>query len=376
MSQDGSANPEDRPDAEPRHGRMKAAQDELSELFVPRSSDRPWAYPVAIAFAAALPLVIGAWFGAIGQATVASIGAMTITYLPKSTLERRLVTIMAAASGMMACFALGQIAQIIPETRVLSLMLVTFFVTCGCRYYRIPPPSNLFFVIAASIGAYVPGGLDQMPQKLGIFALGCISAIIIGFFYSWYITRRRKPVEPEPPPDDIAGAVITDSLAFALIVGLALALAELAGFDRPYWVTISCLAVLQGPHLKAVWRRQLQRIIGTMVGLVLTAFVLSLADTPWHLAIAVFVLMFLIQAIVVRNYAMAAVFITPYAITLAEATIGGSVDPAPLMAARFLDTVLGSLMGLLGGLLLHVDAIRAPMRRAVIWALRLKPRSQ
>ncbi len=364
-------------DAGPQSGkgrqRLSSARDELSELFVPRSSDRPWAYPVAIAFAAALPLFIGAGFGAISQATIASIGAMTLTYMPRSTLDRRLVTIMAAASGMIACFALGQIAQIMPELRVFSLVLVTFFVTCGCRYYRIAPPSNLFFVIAASIGAYVPGGLEQMPQRLGIFALGCMSAIIVGFFYSWYITRRREPVDPEPPPKDIAGEVITESLVFAFIIGLALAMAERLGFDRPYWVTISCLAVLQGPHLKAVWRRQLQRIIGTMVGLLLTAFVLSLADTPWHLAITVFVLMFLIQAIVVRNYAMAAVFITPYAITLAEATIGGTVNPAPLMAARFLDTVLGSLMGLLGGFLLHVDAIRNPVRRAVIRVLRLRP---
>jgi hypothetical protein len=52
-------------------------------------------------------------------------------------------------------------------------------------------------------------------------------------------------------------------------------------------------------------------------------------------------------------------FITPLTLLLAEAATLGQRPVGPLMQARLLDTVLGSLVGLLGGVCLHHPRVRA-----------------
>lgn len=38
-------------------------------------------------------------------------------------------------------------------------------------------------------------------------------------------------------------------------------------FDRSYWVAVSTTVILQGTNLNSVWIKQLQRILGTTVGI-------------------------------------------------------------------------------------------------------------
>jgi len=57
-------------------------------------------------------------------------------------------------------------------------------------------------------------------------------------------------------------------------------------------------------------------------------------------------------------YALAVIFITPLTIFLAEASQLGHGAPAALLQARLLDTVLGSVVGLLGGVCLHSPRFR------------------
>jgi hypothetical protein len=77
-----------------------------------------------------------------------------------------------------------------------------------------------------------------------------------------------------------------------------------------------------------------------------------------------------IETAIVRHYALGAVFITPLTILLADAA--DAVRPgshASLFQARFLDTVLGCLVGLAGGVCLHSPRFRrvvgAPMRKLI-----------
>jgi hypothetical protein len=81
-------------------------------------------------------------------------------------------------------------------------------------------------------------------------------------------------------------------------------------------------------------------------------------------------LSFVIEVAIVRHYAFAVVFITPLSILLAEAATLGHVAPAVLVQARLLDTVLGSFVGLIGGICLHDARFR---RVAGGWLRRLVP---
>jgi hypothetical protein len=130
----------------------------LRQLTTIRHSDRVWQMPFAAALASGLPLLIGAYFDRLDYGLVASLGGLVFLYLPSTPLSHRMVSVMACAFGMAACYTLGLMSHFFPPLMVPVLVFIAILVTMVCRVYDIGPPSSLFFVMAASIAAYFDTG--------------------------------------------------------------------------------------------------------------------------------------------------------------------------------------------------------------------------
>lgn len=345
---------------------------ELQHLLRPHASDRPWELALCAALASGLPLLLGAALGRLELGLVASLGGLVFLYGPHTPLHHRMVMLMACAFGMTACYTLGLLGHLLPVLLVPLLTLTCLLVTMIARCYALGPPGSLFFVMAAAIAAYTPITAEELPRQVGLMALGTLQAVLIAFVYSLYILRRRAPQPAPALPAFNFEVMVLDAVVIAAFVGLSLVLALLLGLDRPYWAPISCLAVIQGQSLRAVWTKQTHRIAGTAMGLLLAAGLLALPLNAWGVACLMTTLAFVIELLVVRHYGLAVVFITPLTLLLAEAAQLGALPTTQLLQSRLLDTVLGSLTGLLGGLCLH----QAGVRRTVAAALRhlLPPR--
>jgi hypothetical protein len=339
-------------------GILAVARTEFAHLSAFHATDRHWSMPIAAALASGLPLLAGAWFGHIGFGLISSLGGMVFLYLLETPLQHRMLWLMACASAMLACYTLGVASQFVAPLRFPLLTVLAVLTMLTVRLYAVGPPGGLFFVLSAAIGSYTPVQAEQFPYVIGLFALGTMVACAVAFVYSVYTLRRRpaKPASPLPLPD--FDFVVYDSVVIGLAVGLSLALAQLFQMPRPYWVPISCLAVIQGASLRAVWTKQLHRIFGTATGVGLAWALLGLPLGPWGIASAVIVLTIIVETIVVRNYGFAAIFITPLTILLADAANMASVPAGALLQARLVDTVLGAFVGLIGGLFLHHEALR------------------
>jgi len=338
-------------------------QAELAHLTAIQPSDRVWQMPLAAALATGLPLLVGAYFDRLGYGLVASLGGLVFLYLPATPLYHRMISVMACAFGMAACYALGIMSHFVPLLMMPALVFATILVTMICRFYALGPPGSLFFVMAASIGAYSPIPLAALPTMVGLITLGCLQACLIAFVYSLWVLRKRppKPVMPLPPPT--FDFVVFDAVIIGVFVGISLAIAQALQVEKAYWVPVSCLAVIQGTSLRAVWNRQLHRIIGTSLGLLLAWGLLLLPLDKWTISLTMMALSFIIELTVVRHYAFATAFITPLTILLAEAATLGHGPAATLIQARFLDTMLGCLIGLAGGICLHNTRFRAIVGR-------------
>jgi hypothetical protein len=344
---------------------------ELRELTTVRASDRVWQMPFAAALATGLPLLIGAYVDRMDYGLVASLGGLVFLYLPSTPLYHRMVSVMACAFGMGACYTLGLMSHFFPPLMVPVLVFIAILVTMVCRFYEVGPPSSLFFIMAASIGAYSPVPLAQLPAMIGVFTMGCLLACLIGFFYSLYMLRRHAPKAIAPLPPPTFDFVVFDAVVIGVFVGISLAAAQVLDLEKGYWVPVSCLAVMQGDSIRAVWNKQLQRVLGTTVGLLVAwGLLLLLPLNKWSVSLAMMAMTFVIELTVVRHYAFAAVFITPLTILLAEAATLGQASPSALIQARFLDTVLGCLIGLVGGICLHSPRFR---RMAGSYMRRLNP---
>jgi uncharacterized membrane protein YccC len=200
---------------------------------------------------------------------------------------------------------------------------------------------------------------------VGLVSLGCIWACAIAFLYSLYILRKRpaQPIQALPKPT--FDFVVLDSVVIGVFVGISLVLAQLFQLDKPYWVPVSCLAVIQGVTFRAAWTRKIHRVIGTIFGLLVTWVLLSLHLSPLNLCLVTIGLIFIIESLVVRHYGLAAIFITPLTIFLAEMTTFGIDDPSQIIQSRFIDTVLGCLVGIIGAAFLHNEYFRMRLRRLI-----------
>ncbi len=67
---------------------------------------------------------------------------------------------------------------------------------------------------------------------------------------------------------------------YAAILFLAAYLSQSLHLVNAYWMTFTCAAILQGENLHSVMQRNVQRILGTSLGLLLSAILLMI---PLHL---------------------------------------------------------------------------------------------
>jgi len=321
--------------------------------------------PFAAALASGLPLLVGAYFGHMDYGLVSSLGGLVFLYLPETSLSHRMVSLMTCAFGMIASYMLGVLSHLLPPLMTPALTFTAILVTMVCRFYNMAPPGSFFFIMAAAIGAVAPGDVMEVPLKVGLFAMGCMLSCMVAFVYSLHMLRLRPPRPICPLPHPTFDFVIFDSIIIGAFIGISLALAQLLNLPQPYWVPVSCLAVIQGMSMRAVWNKQLQRVVGTAIGLLLAWGVLAVPLNNWQMSFVMMGLTFLIEILVVRHYALAAIFITPLTILLVEAATLGHTSPTALIQARFLDTLLGCLVGLVGGICLHSPCFRRGVGRKI-----------
>ncbi|GAB7037883.1 MULTISPECIES: FUSC family protein [Catenuloplanes] len=157
----------------------------------------------------------------------------------------------------------------------------------------------------------------------------------------------------------------------ALVAGaLATLLASEAGVGHAYWAAVSAVAVLQTPNLLGSVHRTVQRAVGTVLGVAVAAAAVLLLPGQWSVVAAIVVLQVAAELLVVRNYGLAMLAVTPLAIL-----VGELARPAPvtgLVRDRLLLTVLGAVVGLAGAVLIRnraavrrLESVTAACRAAV-----------
>ncbi|GAB3463814.1 FUSC family protein [Streptomonospora sediminis] len=157
----------------------------------------------------------------------------------------------------------------------------------------------------------------------------------------------------------------------ALRMGVTVALAGVAGLalgiDRFYWISITTTSVLQAGNVVLTVNRSLQRALGTLVGVIIGALLLSV-QMPLAATIALAAgFMGLTQLVVPRNFFYASIFMTPMALFLAHTA---APNPAEQLAeARLIDTVLGSVAGMVGALLLWRRSSAAQLPQTIVEVL-------
>ena len=327
---------------------------QIKPLLAFSDNKRSWGFLVAAAISVGLPVFVGAALDHFSSAVLASMGGLVILYMQQTGVARRMMTLAVCSFGFATSFALGVLTSFNPYLSALTLALTAFMVTLVCRLFSVPPPGSFFFILVACIARTLPFDLLLAAERTGILIFGCIGACLVALIYSLVQQLFRDPrtASPVAAGDRRVAAIILESAVISVFIGGGYLAALLIQLDNPYWVPVSTAAIMQGATFRAVWHRNVHRIFGTFVGMALAWAIFSLSPDPWTLAVLVMLLSFLIEALVTRNYGLAVIFMTPLTVIFADSAYAAA-DTDRLIMARMIDIVIGSVIGYVGGWVIH-----------------------
>jgi uncharacterized membrane protein YccC len=179
---------------------------------------------------------------------------------------------------------------------------------------------------------------------------------------------------PEPGPSALSrlraalapdSIVLRHGLRLALVVTAAVLLTSALHLKRGYWVTITAVLIMQ-PYAGVTSLRALQRVLGTVLGGILTAALGALFHDPVAILPLTFVFAGIAVALLPINYAAFSVFLTPTFVLLAEASTGDW----HLAGIRIVNTIIGGGLALLGSRLLWPSPERERVPSYLVAALR------
>lgn len=326
----------------------------MKPLLILSDNKRSWGFLMITALSVGLPVFVGAWLDQFSAAVLASMGGLVILYMQQTHITRRLMILIVCSFGFSMSFSLGTLTSFNPYLSAATLAITVFLVTVTCKLYTIPPPGSFFFILVACMSRTLPFDITLVAERTGILLLGCMGACLLALIYSitQILLKKHKPVMKSEVVERRITAIMLESAVISLFVGGGYFIALMMQLENPYWVPISTAAIMQGATFRAVWHRNVHRIIGTVIGMGLAWGIFSLSPDVWTLASLIMLLTFIIEVLITRNYALAVIFITPLTVIFAD-TAMAFADPEHLILMRLIDIMIGSCIGYLGGWVIH-----------------------
>ncbi|QPT52864.1 FUSC family protein [Rothia kristinae] len=313
--------------------------------FAPPTQDHVPA--VRIALTVGLPQLLLLALGRLDLSIYAAFGAFTAIYGRQEAPRLRLRHQCQAALMLLVCIALGlglSRAHADPWLVVAVCGLVAGGGAVLTAVLRLRPAGSTFLIFAAGAIGSIPHPASWS-QGLGTAGATAAWSVLAGLAGALLGEGRRGHVAPPPGPHGMdRRRAVRYGLMFFLAPLIAGLLGQASGLSHSYWAMVAAAAAIAGPNSRARLHRGMQRVIGTLGGVLITAFVLSQHPQPWHLVVWVIIFQFLTETYVLRNYAFATLFITPLALLMLQ--LGHPSSVGTVLTARLAETAIGGAVAI------------------------------
>ncbi|MCU1425982.1 MAG: hypothetical protein JWM51_2273 [Microbacteriaceae bacterium] len=328
-----------------------AVRDEILRLVTLGPSPVRWPTAVQAALAVGIPVAVFTLLGRTDLGLLASAGAFTALYLGNRSRRERALLLPIIAVAFVVSSALGVVSAGSHITSLIALFGVAVLATVLALGLSIGPPGPLFFALVTGVSTYLaaPASLGGKAISgwliVGMLALGTVIAylIVIAPLLVPASRSRDRILYENRAPYRLSFGGADRAIVYRLVAASALALliSSPLGVTRAYWVLVTVMAILQNGHqIRVSALRGVHRLLGTLVGVGLYAALMLLHPQGLWLALMLALLQFSVEMVVVRNYGLALVLITPLALTIS--TQGHPSDLGGIITERVFDTLLGA----------------------------------
>lgn len=291
-----------------------------------------------------IPLLVLLALGRLDLSVYASFGAFAALYgrtdLPRTRVRMQSV----AGAVLVSCMLVGTALSALATPALASVAVVALLAAVVTLFaYRAQwhPPGALFAVFAAGATASFPATAETF---LTVILVGGASVLWSMLVTTVFILARRgswrRPARTRPPIGSVAWEMTATVGVAALLAGVAGAL--LVG-THWYWAMVGAVAAVGGAHVTARLIRGVQRLVGTLLGVLIAAGLLALDLPPWVVLLVAVALQAGAELFVGRNYGIAMLFITPLALLMVS--LASPVAPEMLLRDRVIETVIGVAVG-------------------------------
>ncbi|MGP9843779.1 FUSC family protein [Brachybacterium sp. 107] len=305
-----------------------------------------------ISLGLAIPVVVLLLTDHVAWAMFVGFGAFTGIYSRYEPTRLRFRRQAFAGAMLTLCVTLGATLShlgesLSPAVESWTLLLVGALVAGAAATVvlarGLKPGGAIFPLFAvAAVGAAPPAA----PIWVAFLVAGASASlcVVLGLLGHW-AGERHPGADVRPSAESWTCAQLGAEFSrFAIAAAIAGVLGLASGLPFPYWAQIAAIAPLTAPGRTLQVERGLHRILGTSLGVVTTAFLLSFPAEPWQLVVWIVVLQFLAEMYVMRNYAFALLFITPLALLMVQLAHPQPVGPT--LQARVLETAIGAVVGI------------------------------
>jgi hypothetical protein len=248
---------------------------------------------------------------------------------------------------------------------------------------RLKPNGPFFGILALGACASVP---TVVPWQVALLIATASAAFSMLVGFGGWLRRRswQRGAVRAVPAVTPAGhrELLVHATRYILAVGAAGSLGVLTGTGHPHWAMAAAAVPLAGADLPSSVRRGIHRIVGTFVGLAVTAVVLL--PVPWSLAglfpgrqavvlaLLVILFQFTTELFMTRHYGLAMVSFTPVILLMTQ--LASPIDPAVLILERGVETLVGALVGIVVVVAVRRSGTRTPAALLGLPLLRLPRR--
>lgn len=303
-----------------------------------------------------LPLALFTLIGLQSTGLMASLGAFTALYCARLSRRDRLLVLPLVGAGLVLAAIVGVVSSGNVWLIVIGLVVVAAAACVLTLGFGLGPPGPLMFVLVTGVTGHlaapaVLGGVevDKLPLTLAVAAGAVISYLVVIAPLVVPSVRRRdgapaglKTLFPRLNFDSLTAMIsarIVIGVTIASLISLPL------GVHRAYWVILAAVAVLQlGHNRRLTTIKAIHRVLGTVFGVLGFGLIAVGQPSGLWLVLIIAVLQFATEVVVVRNYGIALLFITPLALLIA--TSAHMIAPWQIVGERVIDTLLGSVIAL------------------------------
>lgn len=291
-----------------------------------------------------VPLLVLLLIGRLDLSVYASFGAFAALYGRTDAPRTRVRTQATAGAILVAAMLVGTAVSALALPALASVAVVAVIAALVTLFaYRAQwhPPGALFTVFAAGATASFPA---TGATFLTVLLVGGASVVWSLLVTTAFVLVRRgsweRPRRARPPIGSVAWEMTATVGTAALLAGV---IGVLLVGTHWYWAMVGAVAAVGGAHVTARLIRGVQRLVGTLLGVLIAAGLLALHLPPWLVIVIAVVLQAGAELFVGRNYGIAMLFITPLALLMVS--LASPVAPEMLLRDRVIETLIGVAVG-------------------------------